>query len=182
MTKQQAMKLTAVLVAAFPTAKWDARTVEAYASFLSDLDFAATGSAIDRLTKTSEFPPSIAKIRLEVAEDTLALPSSFEAWEQFSVRDPGRHELVRRVERTLGGYHAYTSSDAPGVFRSQFLKLYEDARAGALVYAQAGRTPLPAATAPAQITKGSHDEEPTDEERAKLLALMKATTESLRSG
>lgn len=69
MTKAEAAKIVAVILAAYPaqrarmTAHDVNATSSAYERLLVDLDFAAVDAAVEKLTATSKFMPTIAEIR-----------------------------------------------------------------------------------------------------------------------
>lgn len=63
MTKPEAAKLVAVLLAAYPAARASSGTSEVYERMLADLDYPTANAAVERLLATSKFMPSIAEIR-----------------------------------------------------------------------------------------------------------------------
>lgn len=68
MTKTEAAKLVAFLLGAYPAVPVSAKTTLVYESQLADLDFVTAQLAVDRLTKTSRFLPTIAEIRSVAVE------------------------------------------------------------------------------------------------------------------
>ena len=68
MTPKEVAKVVAVLAAAYPHAKVTTDTSKAYESQLQDLDFEETKNACARLMATSEWMPTIAKIRSAVLD------------------------------------------------------------------------------------------------------------------
>lgn len=67
MTQTEVSKLVAMLIAAFPNAKLNASTATAYEKMLVDLELAVGIAAIERITKSSRFMPTVAEIRSEAA-------------------------------------------------------------------------------------------------------------------
>lgn len=125
----------AVLRVAYPGEFGD-EAVAFYARKLADLDPAAVVQAVDRLTNRMRFRPTVADIRLEVAEATLGLPSLTEAWEMAehgSLRDAPA--AVREAADYVGGRWAITTSDNPATIRAQFRHAYERTREQALLEA-----------------------------------------------
>lgn len=68
MTKSEAAKLVAMLLASFPNSQVSEKTAEVYEHMLSDLDFGLVQRAVARLVGTEDFLPSIAKIRRTATE------------------------------------------------------------------------------------------------------------------
>ena len=125
----------AVLRVAYP-GEFNDETVAFYAGKLRDLDAAEVVAAVDRLTNRMRFRPTVADIRLEVAEAQLGLPSLTEAWEiaeRGSLRDAP--EPVRQAAEYVGGRWAITTTDNPATLRAQFRHAYELARERALLEA-----------------------------------------------
>jgi hypothetical protein len=125
----------AVLRIAYPGEFAD-ETVAFYARKLADLDPAAVVEAVDRLTNRMRFRPTVADIRLEVAEAQLGLPSLTEAWQiasAGSLRDAPA--CVREATEFVGGRWAIITSDNPSTMRAQFRHAYERTREQALLEA-----------------------------------------------
>lgn len=126
-----------ILRDAYPRAEFPDRSVAAYAEMLADLDDQAVVEAVRRLILRSPFLPAISEIRREVAEMRLALPSSVEAWEMVASQDgPSVLHLpdeVAEALKSMGGKYALRHSTEPGIFRSQFVKIYEGLREHALL-------------------------------------------------
>lgn len=124
-----------VLRVAYP-GEFSDETATFYARKLSDLDPRAVAEAIDRLTNRMRFRPTVADIRLEVAEAQLGLPKLAEAWEiaeRGSLRDAPA--AVRQATEYVGGRWAITSAENPSTIRAQFRHAYELAREQALLEA-----------------------------------------------
>ena len=154
-----------VLRVAYPGEFAD-ETATFYARKLSDLDPASVAEAIDRLVNRSRFRPTVADIRLEVAEAQLGLPSLTEAWEiaeRGSLRDAPA--AVREAADFVGGRWAITTSENPSTIRAQFRHAYERTREQALLEAAGAvraraiplrPTPaLPAASIDEQVSHGA---------------------------
>ena len=173
MTKNDAVRLVAVMTATWPQAKVSAETVAAYATFIADLDYEAAHAAVEKLASTSAKFPAVSDIKQTAAEIRLGLPSPFIAWEQFVNRDKDQHPLVRRVAKSLGGWSAYSMSDVPSIFRAQFLKMYAEARGEAVAGEATGQPMLPAPPPRLTIEERSLDSEPlTDEQRREFIRNM----------
>lgn len=71
MTDAECAKLVAVMMGAFPSAKFNAQTSQVYERMLRDLDYRAANAAVERLLATSRFMPTVADVR----EAALALTS-----------------------------------------------------------------------------------------------------------
>lgn len=129
-----------VLRVAYP-GEFSDTTAAFYARKLADLDPAQVTAAIDRLVNRMRFRPTVADIRLEVAEAQLGLPSVTEAWEialRGSLKDAPA--AVRDAADFVGGRWAITTTDNPATLRAQFRQAYERSREQALSEA-AGATP-----------------------------------------
>lgn len=125
----------AVLRVAYPGEFGD-ETIAFYARKLADLEPAAVVDAVDRLTNRMRFRPTVADIRLEVAEAQLGLPTLTEAWEIAERGDlRGAPAAVREAAEFVGGRWAITTSDNPATIRAQFRHAYERTREQALLEA-----------------------------------------------
>lgn len=123
----------AILRDAYPRADFPDRTVRLYAALLADLDDDAVAQAVKRLVLGSEFLPSIAEIRREVAEAQLRLPTVEEAWD-WAVRGGLREappELRAAVD-AVGGHYRIRTTENPETLRSQFMRDYAARRRRAL--------------------------------------------------
>lgn len=124
-----------VLRVAYPGEFTD-ETATFYARKLSDLDPTQVAEAIDRLVNRMRFRPTVADIRLEVAEAHLGLPSLTEAWEiaeRGSLRDAPA--AVKEAAEFVGGRWAIQTSENPSTIRAQFRHAYERTREQALLEA-----------------------------------------------
>jgi hypothetical protein len=119
----------AAIQVAFPGRAFPDATAELYGRLLADLDQAAVNRAVERLLKGDDFLPTIHRIRREVAEEALALPSSEEAWDMCLRGDMRRcPPEVREAMDAVGGRWAILRSDNPTTVRAQFLKSYLERR------------------------------------------------------
>ena len=123
-----ALAIAAIQVA-FPGRAFPDTTAELYGRLLADLDGAAVNRAVERLLKGDDFLPTIHRIRVEVAEEALALPSLEEAWD-MCFRGELRHcpPEVREALEAVGGRWAILRSENPSTVRAQFLRSYKERR------------------------------------------------------
>jgi len=147
MNASEALKLFAILKATYPRQETTEATAEVYATFLSDLDYAATEQAVRRIAATSRFFPTIAEIREQVAEDHAGLPSVAEALElvagRFRLSDAEVEENplpaeVAKAYRIVGGEWAFRTSTSPTTLHAQFRDMYAQIRAEAIGSYQRG--------------------------------------------
>lgn len=94
MTKQEAMKLVALLKAGWPRQELGAETISLYADMLKDIPLAEAQAAVQRIVQTSKWFPTIAEIREQVAEARCALDPPELAWGE-----------VQRAISSVGAYH-----------------------------------------------------------------------------
>lgn len=94
MTKAEALRLVAMLRAAWPRQEVGQDTAEVYAGMLGDLPFEEAKAAVTRLVQTSRFFPTIAEIRERVAETRCDLDPPEMAWGE-----------VQNAIRSIGSYH-----------------------------------------------------------------------------
>lgn len=137
---EEALQLVAMLEAAYPAAKITDETAMLYAHFLADLDPDVAKAAVARVISTSTFWPSIAELRKAAAELQDRLPEPEEAWEEV-LREANRcgdwdtprfsHPLIERAVRAVG-FRAIQYSEALGVERAHFLRVYEALRTRAM--------------------------------------------------
>lgn len=136
-------KAVAMLAATYKDEFSDDR-VKAYMGLLEDLEGQAVLPAVMRLCKREKFSASVAEIRREVAEMRVALPSPVAAYAMSS--DSTVLDLpteVRDALNLMGGRYALKNTTEPGIFRAQFLKIYEEIREAALLRVIEGREPSP---------------------------------------
>ena len=137
MNKREAASLVAILAAAFPQRPVAKETVAIYADALADLEYDTTLEAIRGLVLTEDFMPTIASIRKRVGRaNGMLAPTPIKAWGEVSgqAERVGRggipewsHESIAEAVRSIGWWNLCQSSN-PETLRSQFLRLYEDAR------------------------------------------------------
>jgi hypothetical protein len=116
------------LKAAYPREPFAAATVRVYAEDLADLDDRAVYDAVVRLTRTSTWRPTIAAIRIDVAEHQAGLPSAEVAWDMALAADPNMPAEVRAALAASGGVWSLRYTDNPTTARAQFVKDYEARR------------------------------------------------------
>lgn len=97
MTESEALKLVAVLAAAYPRQAMGQASIRAYASMLGDLDYPETDAAVRRIICSSKWLPSIAEVRAEVAEAACGLEPGEMAWGEVQ-RAIGRWGAARTPE------------------------------------------------------------------------------------
>jgi DNA-binding protein Fis len=127
-TTEQAEKLTARLIDAFPQTSLRDTTRGTYEKYFRDLDFAAASDAVDLAIATEVELPTIGQIRRTVIGRRLALPSALEAYSSVVDPDKETDPLARRVANLFGGTFNIKNADNPGVIRSQFMKTYDEFR------------------------------------------------------
>lgn len=135
MTSTSMAAAITILRVAYP-GEFSDETATFYARKLADLDPDQVTAAIDRLVNRMRFRPTVADIRLEVAEAQLGLPSVVEAWEiaeRGSLRDAPA--AVREATEFVGGRWAIQTSENPSTIRAQFRHAYERTREQALLEA-----------------------------------------------
>ncbi len=127
-TKSCAPAIAAIQVA-FPGRAFPDTTAELYGRMLADLDPAAVNRAVERLLKGDDFLPTIHRIRLEVAEEALGLPTPEEAWDMATrgKLNAAPPEVCDAAD-SVGGRWAIMRSDNPTTVRAQFLKSYTERR------------------------------------------------------
>ena len=116
------------LRAAYPDSGMSDETHELYTRMLGDLDFAETDRAIDELIATMMQLPTISRIRRDVIEPTLDLPTAEEAWIAVQGRERDMHELARRTATLMGGSFNIRTSADPELTRVRFAKVYDALR------------------------------------------------------
>ena len=129
-TEAMAAAIT-VLRVAYP-GEFSDDTATFYARRLASLDPNEVVAAVDRLVNRMRFRPTVADIRLEVAEAQLELPNVAEAWalaQSGNLRDAPAP--VREAAEFVGGRWAIATSENPSTLRAQFpAGLRAHARAG----------------------------------------------------
>jgi hypothetical protein len=146
-TAEKVAGAIAILRDAFPRQDFPDRSVALYSRMLADMDGAAVTEAVLRLIRRCTWLPSIAEIRLEVAEGECQLPTAAEAWSVACVpveelHGVPPHELVMESIKACGGRWNIIHADRPEIIRTQFLRDYEERRRSALLEAS-GASPTP---------------------------------------
>lgn len=139
----------AILRDAFPRQDFPDGSVSLYINMLSDLDGVAVAEAVRRLVRRSTWLPSIAEIRLEVAEAECHLPTASEAWSMVSVPTASLTsevvasipEIVKESMMAMGGRFTITHSENIDTVRAHFTRDYEDRRRNALLQAAGAVAP-----------------------------------------
>jgi hypothetical protein len=116
-------------------------TLRLYLRDLEPIPIAVLADAITWMIRTVPMErrlPSVREIREACAERVLQLPSEAQALEQITARiawartsegdPPAVHELVEAALDQVGGYHAFRTTDEPGVIRGQFSRIYRGMR------------------------------------------------------
>ena len=144
MTKAEAAKLVAVLIAAYPSAKLGPDTTGIYERMLIDLDYPSANAAVERLLATSKWPPTVAEIReASLALTTGEIKPGGEAW-GIVLSAIGRHGRNRTpgVDFDLGDtvaldvvralhWRELCDSDNQAADRARFIELYDQLAATA---------------------------------------------------
>ena len=156
MKQSEALKLVAILKAAYPRQETDEATAEAYVGFLTDLDVDLVDRVVRDLIATSRFFPTIAEIRGAAAEASCGLPSVTAALAMVTER----HRLtddelaarplpvaVKQAYRLVGGAWAFRTSEHPTTLHAQFRDAYRAIRDEAVRTAQTPAALRPPAVA-----------------------------------
>lgn len=153
MTKTEAARLVAFLLGAYSSVPVSSKTTLVYEAQLADLEFSTARRAVDRLTKTSRFMPTIAEIRamaVEIQHGPRRLGA--EAWGDVlgEIRRVGLYGLPRFDDpRVAEAVHLMTwrglcLGENEAADRARFVDLYDGLQDRARADAVAGAT-LPAA-------------------------------------
>jgi len=151
MKRSEVSVMMALFAAAYGREPTDEQ-VSVWQEFLADVDSAAAGRAARRHIATSPHYPTVSDIRRLVADEECAAPDADRAWAEVldAVRRWGRYREptfshAAITEAVAGvGWLAICDSEAIGVERAHFLKLYEQSRARHVREANVGPL-LPAA-------------------------------------
>lgn len=134
----------AYLANAYPRQPMPDKSMQAYAQALADLPDQAVAAAAWRLIRRSEWLPSIADIRREVAEARLELPTVEDAW-QIARGTPAQraaaHATVLAAIDDVGGLHEIRTTTRASIVRAQFRQAYESRREQAILEAVGAATP-----------------------------------------
>lgn len=134
MTRQEALKLVAILEAAYPRQELRRDTVEIYARFLQDLDYKVAERVIAQHIRTQKWFPAISEIREACVELVHNLPSTEKAMEIIrsavqrydygAIRD---NDLLRQAVATVG-FEKIGYSEYPEPLYKQIKEAYEKLR------------------------------------------------------
>lgn len=145
MKRAEVLKAIAVLSATWPMRELSPATVETYANKLIDLDHDALLAAIETLTVSSDFMPSIASLRqtaIELSPDS-AIPDADEAYAEVrrmigkvgwtAYLGEGRktewsHPAIASTVEAIG-WRNICESENEEALRAHFFKLYGSASA-----------------------------------------------------
>lgn len=117
------------LHAAFPREPFSSATQRVYAEDLADLQDADVFAAVVYLCRTTgPWRPTVAAIRIQVAEMRAQLPSAEIAWDMAMSSDPNMPPEVRAAVGASGGVWSLQHSENPTTARAQFVKDYEARR------------------------------------------------------
>ncbi len=134
MQRSECLKLIAVMVAGYPRAKFNQANADAYAAALVDLDREAMALAVQSLTRTHKWLPSIAEIRAAAVNVSCGeRPLALAAWGSVcgaaerrgsywspKFRDP----ITQKCVESMGWrYLCRSTSDASD--RARFVELYD---------------------------------------------------------
>ena len=134
MTRQEALKLVAILEAAYPRQELRRDTVEIYAMFLQDLDYKLAERVIAQHIRTQKWFPAISEIREACAEMVHQLPTTEEA--MSIIRNAVRvanysmvksNDLLHQAVATVG-FEKIGYSEHPEPLYKQIKEAYEKLR------------------------------------------------------
>lgn len=138
MTLDEALKIMAVLTAAYPQAEIQEETIQIYTKFLLDLPFEAGQAGALELIAKSKWFPSVAELR-QMAVEMLSendIPTPGEAWGEVvrqlhSVGYYGRpsfsHPAIVKAVKAMGWYELCVSENMVAD-RAHFMRIYEGYR------------------------------------------------------
>lgn len=120
-------------------------TIRLYLRELEDIPAETLEAAVSEVIRTSDHFPRVRAVREAAARILLQLPSESEALSQIESRmrwsresegergdAPAVSPIVLKALDHVGGFHAFRSSDEPGVVRGQFLRLFKGMRDDAI--------------------------------------------------
>ncbi len=136
MKPAEVAKIVAVLKAAYPRQEIGTDTIRIYSDMLADLEFANALAVVKKSLATSEWFPSIARLRILYAEAALRLPEVDEAWTEVrtGIRAFGRERLpewsCNAVASTVEaiGWRTLCESTSLASERARFCEFYGKAR------------------------------------------------------
>lgn len=134
MTKAEALKLVAILEAAYPRQDLRPETVEVYAQFLQDLDYSVASKVVHNHIRNEKWFPSVAEIREACVELVHVIPSTEAAMEviRSAVQNNNyqvirENELFRQAVATVG-FDKIGYSEYPEPLYRQVKEAYENLR------------------------------------------------------
>ena len=134
MTKQEALKLVAILEMAYPRQDLREQTVEVYARFLQDLDYKVAERAIQNHIRNEKWFPTIAEIReacVELVHDLLSTEQAMEiirsAVQGYNYQIIQGNDLLRQAVATVG-FEKIGRSEYPEPLYRQVKEAYDNLR------------------------------------------------------
>jgi hypothetical protein len=139
MTREEAIKILAILSAAYPNFSLPKATGELYIKMLTDIPAKLGEAAALAHIAESQYYPTVAELRTKALKFATqdALPQSGEAWGEV-VREIKRvgsygtpqfsHDAIKKAVDAVGWKNICLSTD-PGVERAHFMRIYEQLRA-----------------------------------------------------
>jgi len=137
MAPDQAARLVAIIVAAFPDWRAPVETVQLYTAFLSDADAELAARAVTRWCMRQLRAPRIAELRDAIEREAGAAPPDLDrAWAevQAEIHRVGHvgvprftHVAVQAAVEAIG-WRALCESTEPGVERAHFQRAYDSTR------------------------------------------------------
>ncbi len=135
-TLEEVNKIMGVMAAAYPNFGTTPATIKIYAQLLSDIPMDILEKAARQAMATSEFFPTIAKIRdnaMNIQIAALNIPTAGEAWNEVckAIRREGHgskpkfsHPLIQKAVDGMGGFDFLCLSEQPEWDRTWFTKGY----------------------------------------------------------
>ena len=131
MTRDEALRVLAVLIAAYPTITLTRESIAIYADAISDLAFADAMLGTKKLIRTNKYFPSIAELR-EATRNTHRMDGD-SAWALVldEIRRVGAQRIpalppdVKQAVKAIGGWATLCHSERINVDRTAFLRVYE---------------------------------------------------------
>lgn len=135
MNKIETAQVVGIIASAYPNWKPTKETIEVYVQLLEDLEPNEVKEAVKRLVMGSEFPPSVANIRMKVLELKDGLPlTKAEAWELVmnlvyrygTYNRPEIEDFVTKQIVASIGWREICMSTNIDTVRAQFFRLYDE--------------------------------------------------------
>lgn len=137
MTKLEAEKFMAALMAAYPVQTIKQETVQVYTRMLMDLDHGAVQQAIPQLISRCKFFPTIAEITEAAKGAATGLPALADAWSEveramlktgYYGRPSWSHPAIHVAIRGLGGWQEVCRSEDTIALKRRFTSQYREIR------------------------------------------------------